>query len=193
MQNGYFSKWTLYIMSYLPLYLWLLLSNVDYGNLSFERLIKFQWNHRIFNSVLLILIAISIYKVTQLFRTDGKEKRTLPKNMEITPESDSLMNYVITYVTPLLSFDLNDVKIVVMNILLFLLIGLMYVGSSATYLNPVLGIFGFRIFGVTDFTHAHHIISNLSFDELQAWKNNGREVYSYRLGEGVYIVKRIKK
>ncbi|MEY8459136.1 hypothetical protein AALA58_08580 [Lactococcus ileimucosae] len=180
-------------MSYLPLYLWLLLSNVDYGNLSFERLIKFQWNHRIFNSVLLILIAISIYKVTQLFRTDGKEKRTLPKNMEITPESDSLMNYVITYVTPLLSFDLNDVKIVVMNILLFLLIGLMYVGSSATYLNPVLGIFGFRIFGVTDFTHAHHIISNLSFDELQAWKNNGREVYSYRLGEGVYIVKRIKK
>ena len=73
------------------------------------------------------------------------------------------MNYVVTYFTPLLSFDLNDMKSVMMNVLLFLLIGLMYVGSSATYLNPVLGVFGFKIFGVSGFPHAHHIISSFSF------------------------------
>lgn len=109
--------------------------------------------------------------------------------MEISPESDSLMNYVVTYFTPLLSFDLNDMKSVMMNVLLFLLIGLMYVGSSATYLNPVLGVFGFKIFGVSGFPHAHHIISSFSFDEIETIKNRGDDVIRYRLGDGIYVIK----
>lgn len=72
--------------------------------------------------------------------------------MEISPESDSLMNYVVTYFTPLVSFDMNYINSVIMNFFLFLLIGLMYIGSSATYLNPVLSVLSFRIFGVSSFS-----------------------------------------
>ena len=109
--------------------------------------------------------------------------------MEVSPESDSLMNYVVTYFTPLISFDMTEMKSMIMNVFLFLLIGLMYVGSSATYLNPVLGIFGFKIFGVSGFPNAHHIISRFSFDEIETVKRREDAVIMYRLGDGIYVIR----
>ena len=151
---------------------------------------KFQFEHRLLRISLMLLILVSVYKIYQLLKLNGNERRQLPTDMEVSPESDSLMNYIVTYFTPLISFDMTDTKSVVMNIILFLLIGLMYVGSSASYLNPVLGVFGFKIFGVTGYPNAHHIISNLSFDELETTKKRGDDVTSYRLGDGIFIIKR---
>lgn len=191
MKNDYLSKWTLFITSYLPLYLWLLFSSIDYDKLDcsqFElrNLIEFS---SFFRLVLVFLIFLSVVEIAKLFIGSGSEVKVLPVDMEVSPESDSLMNYVVTYFAPLISFDLQDMKSVVMNVLLFLLIGLMYVGSSATYLNPVLGIFGFKIFGVSGFPHAHHIISRFSFDEIETIKRRGDEIISYRLGDGIYVMK----
>jgi len=189
MKNDCISKWKLFITSYLPLYLWLLLSNINYCHFHFVNVYKFINFPNFFRIVLIVLIFISIVAIRQLFIGSGSERKVLKKTMEISPESDSLMNYVVTYFTPLISFNLYEPKSVVMNTLLFLLIGLMYVGSSATYLNPVLGIFGFKIFGVTNFPNAHHIISKLSFDEIETIKRRGDKVIRYRLGDGIYMVK----
>lgn len=191
MKNDYFAKWSLFITSYLPLYIWILLSSIDFNKknlktleISFENIVRF---------CLLIFIIISILEIRGLFYASGSEIKILPVEMQISPESDSLMNYVVTYFTPLISFEIHDIKSVIMNILLFFLIGLMYVGSSATYLNPVLGIFGFKIFGVSGFPNAHHIISNLSFDEIETARKRGDEILRYRLGDGIYIIKSINK
>ncbi|AMQ65881.1 hypothetical protein GPW67_00260 [Streptococcus thermophilus] len=190
MQRDLFSKWTLFITSYLPLYLWLLLSNINYSKFSFERLVAFDFEHKLIRTVFVILIFVSVVKLWKLFKFDGKECIKIPRDMEISPESDSLMNYIVTYFTPLLSFDMNNTTSIFMNSLLFLLIGLMYVGSNASYLNPVLGVFGFKIFGVTGFPHAHHIITNLSFDDIETARATDVELTSYRLGDGIYILKR---
>ena len=191
MKNDYFAKWSLFITSYLPLYIWILLSSIDFNKknlktleISFENIVRF---------CLIIFIIISILEIRGLFYASGSEIKILPVEMQISPESDSLMNYVVTYFTPLISFEIHDIKSVIMNILLFFLIGLMYVGCSATYLNPVLGIFGFKIFGVSGFPNAHHIISNLSFDEIETARKRGDSVLRYRLGDGIYIIKSIKK
>lgn len=191
MKNDYIAKWSLFITSYLPLYIWILLSSLDFNKdilkwpeISFENIVRL---------CLLIFIIISFFEILGLFNASGSEIKILPVEMQISPESDSLMNYVVTYFTPLISFEIHDIKSVIMNILLFFLIGLMYVGSSATYLNPVLGIFGFKIFGVSGFPNAHHIISNLSFDEIETAKKRGDSVLRYRLGDGIYIIKSIKK
>lgn len=191
MKNDYLSKWILFVTSYLPLYFWLLFSGIDYTQLDFSKykLETLKSFPNVFRLILLCLIIISFVEIINLFIGSGSEIKTLPKEMEISPESDSLMNYVVTYFTPLLSFDLNDTKSVMMNVLLFLLIGLMYVGSSATYLNPFLGVFGFKIFGVSGFPHAHHIISSFSFDEIETIKNRGDEIIRYRLGDGIYVIK----
>lgn len=189
MQRDLVSKWTLFITSYFPLYLWLLFSNINYSNVSIEKIMKLSFGHKFIRLGLFILIFISLYKIYQLFKLDGQEITTIPKDMEISPESDSLMNYIVTYFTPLLSFDLNDMNSILMNTLLFLLIGLMYVGSNASYLNPVLGILGFKIFGVTGFPHAHHIITNLAFDELEVAQKEQSKLLRYRIGDGIYILK----
>ena len=190
MQRDLFSKWTLFITSYLPLYLWLLFSNINYSKFSLDRLIAFDFDHQIIRSVFVFLIFVSIFKLWILFKLDGKESTKIPRKMEISPESDSLMNYIVTYFTPLLSFDMNNTTSIIMNSLLFLLIGLMYVGSSASYLNPVLGVFGFKIFGVTGFPHAHHIITNLSFDDIETARETDVELSKYGLGDGIYILMR---
>lgn len=190
MQRDLFSKWTLFITSYLPLYLWLLFSNINYSKFSLDRLIAFDFDHKIIRSVFVFLIFVSIFKLWILFKLDGKESIKIPRKMEISPESDSLMNYIVTYFTPLLSFDMNNTTSIIMNSLLFLLIGLMYVGSSASYLNPVLGVFGFKIFGVTGFPHAHHIITNLSFDDIETARETDVELSKYGLGDGIYILMR---
>lgn len=178
----------LFITSYLPLYLWLLFSNFNY-NKDFLKGLKQYW---IFFGVLFILVCLSIYEIRQLFVGSGSENEMLPKDMEVSPESDSLMNYVITYFTPLISFNLAETQTVIMNVLLFCLIGLMYVGSSATYLNPVLGIFGFKIFGVSNFPNAHHIISKFSFDELETIRKRGDNIVRYRIGDGIFVIRPIK-
>lgn len=188
MKNDYCSKWMLFITSYLPLYLWLLFSNFNY-NKDFFKGLKQYW---IFFGVLFILVCLSIYEIRQLFVGSGSENEILPKDMVVSPESDSLMNYVITYFTPLISFNLDKTQSVIMNVLLFGLIGLMYVGSSATYLNPVLGIFGFKIFGVSNFPNAHHIISKFSFDELETIRKRGDNIVRYRIGDGIYVIRPIK-
>ena len=190
MQRDLFSKWTLFITSYLPLYLWLLFSNINYSKFSLDRLIAFDFDHKIIRSVFVFLIFVSIFKLWILFKLDGKESIKISRRMEISPESDSLMNYIVTYFTPLLSFDMNNTTSIFMNSLLFLLIGLMYVGSNASYLNPVLGVFGFKIFGVTGFPHAHHIITNLSFDDIETARETDVELSKYRLGDGIYILMR---
>ena len=190
MQRDLFSKWTLFITSYLPLYLWLHFSNINYSKFSLDRIIAFDFDHKIIRSVFVFLIFVSIFKLWILFKLDGKESIKISKRMEISPESDSLMNYIVTYFTPLLSFDMNNTTSIIMNSLLFLLIGLMYVGSSASYLNPVLGVFGFKIFGVTGFPHAHHIITNLSFDDIETARETDVELSKYRLGDGIYILMR---
>ena len=190
MQRDLFSKWTLFITSYLPLYLWLLFSNINYSKFSLDRLIAFDFGHKIIRIIFVVLIFVSIIKLWILFKFDGKESLKIPREMEISPESDSLMNFIVTYFTPLLSFDMNNTTSIIMNLLLFLLIGLMYVGSNASYLNPVLGVFGFKIFGVTGFPHAHHIITNLSFDDIETVRETDVELTSYRLGDGIYIIKR---
>ena len=190
MQRDLFSKWTLFITSYLPLYLWLLFSNINYSKFSLDRLIAFDFDHKIIRSVFVFLIFVSIFKLWILFKLDGKESIKISRRMEISPESDSLMNYIVTYFTPLLSFDMNNKTSILMNLLLFLLIGLMYVGSNASYLNPVLGVFGFKIFGVTGFPHAHHIITNLSFDDIETARETDVELSKYRLGDGIYILMR---
>lgn len=188
MKNDYFSKWKLFITSYLPLYLWLLLSNINYTKFDYCEYLEPTFANG-FRLSLVILILLSIWEIKQLFIGSGSEQRPLPMTMEVSPESDSLMNYVVTYFTPLISFDMTEMKSMIMNVFLFLLIGLMYVGSSATYLNPVLGIFGFKIFGVSGFPNAHHIISKFSFDEIETVKRREDAVIMYRLGDGIYVIR----
>lgn len=199
MKNGYFDKWFLFISSYLPLYIWLYFSTIDFSRNHNKELDYWQillhtllGKNKIFYFLLLIFIVVSIIQIASLIKANGANSEILSKTLQISPESDSLMNYIITYITPFLTLNVNDVKSLIGNLFLFIVIGSIYVGSSATFLNPVLGILGYKVFGVSNFQNAHHIISQMSFDELEKARNNQDEVLQYRIGEGTYLIKKLR-
>lgn len=148
--------------------------------------------NRSYFAILLVLIIISIIQLVILLLGNGKEAKPLPGKMTISPESEALMNYVVTYITPILSLEIGDIPSIIANATLFIIIGLIYVGSSVTFLNPLLGILGYKIFAVSDFPGAHHLISKLSFDDLEKARNNQELVRQFRIGEGVYTIKKKK-
>lgn len=146
-------------------------------------------NGLIFYGILFLFSIIAIVQIVILLRMNGSQRDPLPKKLQVEPESDSLMNYVITYIMPFLTLNINDTKSLIGNLFLFLVIGSIYVGSSATFLNPILGLLGYKVFGVSGYKNGHHLISKLSFDELETARNNGESVLTYRIGEGIYLVK----
>lgn len=187
MQNGYIQKWMMFISSYFPLYIWLLLAAVPWTKLN----VRSHQNNQLiwFVCVLIVFSLISLCQIFILLKGSGAVRKPLSKELLITPESDSLMNYIITYITPFLTLDVTKTITLVQNLFLFVVIGLIYVGSSATFLNPVLGLLGYKIFGVSGDSNAHHIISKLSFDEVERAIRNTEEVLQFRIGEGVYIIR----
>ena len=196
MKDNCISNWGLFISSYLPLYVWLLYINSKQVSILLNFNIQFKTKittENLFVLALLLLIIISSCEIESLLSGKGTELKPLPKNMVVNPESDSLMNYVVTYFTPLVSLNIHDSNSILMNACLFGTIGFMYVGSSATYLNPVLGMFGYKIFRVSGYPNVHHIISELSFSEIETAKKRGDDVKQYPVGDGVYMIKPNKK
>lgn len=187
MKNGFLDKWMLFISSYFPLYIWLLLSNYDYSKPVHKQ--SYTISGWIFVVLMVIFIIISSCQLISVLRDNGSTITRLGKSVKISPESDSLMNYVITYITPFLTLNVHDPKTLLSNLFLFFVIGLIYVGSSATFLNPVLGLLGYKVFGIDGFGGGHHFISKLSFDELERSIRQDKEVMTYRIGEGTYMVK----
>ncbi|WP_153551514.1 hypothetical protein [Ligilactobacillus murinus] len=188
MLNGYLQKWLFFISSYFPLYFLMIFCKIDYSK-NIRKQISENWVYFI---TLSVFILVSIYQLIKLFLADGKKAKPLPKKMSISPESEALMNYVVTYITPILSLEIGNTPSMITNGTLFIIIGLIYVGSSVTFLNPLLGVLGYKIFAVTDFPGAHHLISKLSFDELEKSRNNQEIVQQFRIGEGVYVIKNKK-
>lgn len=188
MINGYLSKWLFFISSYFPLYLLLFFEGIDYSS-SVVYQIKGNW---LYFSILAILVIISIYQMIILIKANGAEVDIISSDATISPENESLMNYLITYITPILSLDINDNKSIMTNGALFCIIGLIYVGSTATFLNPLLGILGYKLYSTENFDGVHHIISRMSFFELEKVRNNQERVLVFQIGEGVATIK-IKK
>ena len=185
----------LFISSYFPLYLWLIFSNLDYSKIikcgpilpCFFKDVSLLKIIVLF--ILILLCFISVIPIRKIIIADGQEELTIGESVQIKPVSDSFMNYLITYLTPLMSFDIQSLQNVVMNFSLFALIGFLYIGGNAIYLNPVLGLFGFKIYECEDFKEGHHIITKLDYNSLQANKGKENGFLRYVISDGVLSIK----
>lgn len=192
MANDYISKWKLYIASYFPLYIWLLLININYNNFYNFKLENLIQLHNVVRLILIVFIIISVMEIRKLFVRSGSVSKPLPNNMEIRIKNDILFNYMIVYIYPLLTFDIYDSRMIIFNTFTFLLIGFISVNIDNIYTTAAVGLFGFKIFRVLGFPSGQYIISNLSYDEIETIKKRGDEVIRYKLGDGIYIITRKK-
>lgn len=175
----------MFISSYFPLYAILLILYYDKFNSveKIKQIIKFKdITISTFIIILIVFLFISIITCIDLKRTKGNENHNFA-NIENT--GDTLISYMMTYIVPILSIDLADNKTLIINLILYVLIGFMYVKLNLIYLNPLWLFFGYYIYKAENDIV---IISNITYGELKGLGNI--KLKSSILGNNMYLVQR---
>ena len=177
----YLIKFLMFISSYFPLYIMLLILhfdkcakiNVD-GNL----------NLRILTFFVVILLCMSLSLVSLfLLQNDSVTKRLKVETIE-RPD-DTIISYMMTYIIPILTTVMSDNEAIIVNIILFLLIGYLYVRLNLLYLNPLWSMFGYLAYKVNADVI---IITNIKYAELKRTRKT--PIRGYYLANDIFVAKK---
>ncbi|WP_262771171.1 hypothetical protein [Clostridioides difficile] len=175
----------MFISSYLPLYLILLTIYSDKIN-SFDKIkliIRFEDKIvSLFIIAVFILVIISFRTLIDLRRTKGNENH---KFEFFNKTEDTIISYMMTYIVPILSTDFLSTKTMTINLILYSLIGLMYIKLNLIYLNPLWLLFGYSVYKSDNEVV---IITNIPYGRLKALRNTNLK--SSYLGNDIYLIQR---
>ncbi|MEC0242786.1 hypothetical protein P4H66_23525 [Paenibacillus dokdonensis] len=175
----------LYVSSFFPLYILLVVNN--YTSLSswekIKKILAFEnATGSAFWFMLLGLMMFSIMSLSIITNVSLSEKHEFDG---ISKTEDNLLDYVVTYLVPLLSIDITKLNSLLVNAGLFLLLGFIYVKNNFVYLNPLFLFFGYNIFKTSK---EEIIISNFDIYDL---KNMEKQRLKCRvLGYKIFLVRR---
>lgn len=144
-----------YLSSFIPLYILLLIQNVQVRNSNGEFLNVKEFfkqfstvNLTVFSFwiVLLTLFILSLFGVFLFFLVYAKKEGRMAtiKNSEFVREDT--MGYIVTYIVPLLSMDIESSRSLIINFILFLIIGTFYVKNDQIFMNPLYNVCGYNVF-----------------------------------------------
>lgn len=154
----------MFISSYIPLFVLIILSQLK--KLNKTELLLFLSKHKIFVIVISFISFFSIIILIFVFFGIGKYRDKLQKDDygDIENEDMEILNYFITYMIPILTIDLDNNANILMNILIFIIIGVYYVDNNAIHLNLLLKVKGYKVYSSKK--HNFKIISKKSIDKL---------------------------
>ncbi|PFI17442.1 hypothetical protein [Bacillus cereus] len=175
----------LYISSFFPLYILLIVNN--YKHFTSWKKIKDVFLFKdlllsVFSYSLIVLIISSLIYLIVIMKINLNEKNQF---VEVCKTEDRLLNYVVTYLVPLLSIDLTKANSMLVNLGLFLLLGFIYVKNSLVYLNPLFLFFNYNVFITKD---DDVIISNYDIYGLKS--REGERLRTRKLSYKIYLVRK---
>ncbi|PLR78335.1 hypothetical protein CU633_05870 [Bacillus sp. V3-13] len=181
-----FYKWLLFISSYAPLYLLLALNNYKFDKTIIENYKEaISTTHKMtFWIVIISLFIISLITVYVLKHISLNQRR---KFQGLKPINDSILSYIITYVVPLTVIDIDSVNSMVVNLVLFMIVGIIYVNNDLLYLNILLIFIGFRVYADND---DNKIITNIEKNELKELTNANMDMLYREVAKGVYLIRK---
>lgn len=148
------NKILLYISSYVPLYLILIIKN------AILKLELINWNVKsiqYFNSlddyILVILLLLTIICIMYI-KFSLKEIEKYQKNRYITirinnASSDSILNYISIYILTFIDFNLNSISNIATLIFIMILLGVISIKYDDLYINPTLLFWNYKIYNIT--------------------------------------------
>lgn len=148
------NKILLYISSYVPLYLILIVKN------AILKLELINWNIKsiqYFNSlddyILVILSFLTIICIIYIkFSLKGIEKYQSNRytTMRINnASSDSILNYISIYILTFIDFNLNSISNITTLIFIMILLGIISIKYDDLYINPTLLFWNYKIYNIT--------------------------------------------
>lgn len=175
----------LFISSFFPLYVLLTISNYDDIPTLKEILEIFEFkdlNAGLFWIVILLLSIISIISLLYIVKASLNECHSFTG---VNKTEDHLLNYVVTYLLPLLSIEIHETNSLIVNAGLFLLIGYLYVKNGLVYLNPLFLFFGYNIYKADNEVI---LITNINFYDLKNLENE--EIRCRVLSYKIYLIRK---
>lgn len=187
-------RWKLYISSLLPLFILLIIQNMSIRQfgLSLERVMDKEFfqcysirlfildSRNVFWILLLSVTIISIKLTYQLYQLVIKEKNFKTKKYEpkeffnifkaesIEIENVDILNYMFTYIIPMLSLDINSFGSLISNVLLLAFVGYIYTKNNYASINI---IFLFKKVNVFQINGSYQIITDLTIIDIAENKN----------------------
>lgn len=137
-------KWLLFLSSYLPLFVIMLIQDFDSTGG------KFPFKHQGFSAILMIIGLTTIVVLLVLLKKRSK-RAGRPMNVKsFTAKDIDSLQYAVVYVIPFLSMDFGDTKDFLSLTVMLVVVGLLYVNSDMIYVNPILNMMGYRFYEVFD-------------------------------------------
>lgn len=184
------TKWLMFITSYVPLYLLLIISNLNIVKWSDWKSIE-NWQKAFLDNLCfnLIMILLSIISVIVLICVNCLKSNSHMEcsEVEIKNSAGDILNYFITYLFPLLSMQIDNSTSILVNVVVFIIIGLLYVKSDLVYLNPMLILFHYDIVQIND----KIVITHKRNGELQKSIRNRGWIGVRKIAEGIYLEKEL--
>lgn len=146
-------KWVkifLFISSYTPLFAILILKNIKCLN-----------NRKVI--ILLILFSSFIILSNMILFYILNNHIIAPKQLKITKvisKNDETLNYIVSYIIPFIGFELSNIYDILSIMILFFIIGWIYINSNLIFMNPILNLLKYNIYEITDeYNNSYILIS----------------------------------
>lgn len=187
MHNNISMRIVMFISSYFPLYIMLFILNFSkYSSVKKVINLMKSFPNNLYDLGFLLFIVIniliSIYSLYDLKRTNGNELHDIGT---IKRPDDTVISYMMTYIIPLLTTEDLTTKMTIINLILFLLIGYLYVRLHLIYLNPLWAIFGYIMYQ-TDCNKV--LVTNIQYEYINIISN--KTVKCRLLSSNIYLVKK---
>ena len=148
------NKVLLYLSSYVPLYLILIIKN------AILKLEEIKWNIKgikYFNTLddyilvlLTILTIISLLYIHKSLLGIKKYQKNRYKTIRINnATNDSILNYISIYILTFIDFNLNSISNIITLIFIMFLLGIISIRYDDLYINPTLLFWNYKIYNIT--------------------------------------------
>ena len=139
---------SLFIISYAPLYIILFIQNINSEYLSKEGL--FIGIKQIFynNKVAIFLLCFTVFSILiyyilyKIVIKLAAEKISAKNKIE---DNEGHLSYLVTYILPFVGLDFSNWQSIVSSIVLFYVLGSIYIRTNLILTNPTLTLLGFLI------------------------------------------------
>lgn len=191
-----FQKIMFYISSFIPLYLLLIVQNVHFRdnrgrfslNIIMEQLDFSNQPVSLFWYSLIILFLFSLIGCVIFFKVYTAKEGRLADITDAEFVREDTMGYIVSYIVPLLSMDINSSRSLIINLLLFIIIGTFYVKNDQIFMNPIYNLFGYNIFSAESGIY----ITKISKQKLKHLAKNNVKVRKTNILGDIYVLKQNK-
>ena len=174
-------KSIMFLSSYFTLYLMLLILHYD----KFNEIEKLK-NYKVvlFLVGIFICLVVSFYSVYILKNSKGVK---WIKIVELERPDDTIISYMMTYIIPILTTNFINNGELIVNIMLFLLIGYLYIRLNLLYLNPLWAVAGYLSYRINS---DKVLVTNIEYAKIKSIRDNNIELKGFSISNDIFVAQK---